>query len=288
MQNIDFVYSIDVVKSPSGFGLAVAHDPMSNFTFLEAPPSNSSAVVGCSFLGGTGGTVETIQNGGMQMYDILMELNGENLYGRTIQSVSQAMIMIPSGARTTLKLRRSGAFIQQQLAFQQQRQFQQQLQQQQQQQTTYSPYVASSYTVSQPIYSNGVRTRHTYRPYAGYSTTGYYGAYAMLEYDADMLRALGRRWIIFGAIPCIFAIILMISIEQIWYFFLFMLLIGLVNVGRGVFFLQKANELDELDRTQPIVAQPVTPVIVQVQYGQQPYGQQGQPAQGYAYPINNY
>ena len=257
--------------------------------------------------------MQTIQNGGLQMFDMLLELNGENMYGQSIQSISQAMVSIPPGSRTTLKLRRSSTFVQQQLMVRQQADFQRQLaaqqQQYQQQQYQQQPGYGGGpviYAVPQPAYGINapgyqVRTRHTYRPYNNYSGSGFYGAYAMLEYDADMLRALACRWITMGSIPIVISIILMASVPSVWFFFLLLLIVGLINVGRGIFYLVKANELAELDRTQPIQAQAQaqtfsSPIVVQVQQQQQQqqqqhavYGGPGQPtatAQAYVYPSS--
>ena len=247
---------------------------------------------------------QTIQNGGLQMYDMLMELNGENMYGQTIQSVSRAMVSIPPGARTTLKMRRSSAFVQQQLMLRQQADFQTQLAAQQQQQYQYQQQYQQQY---QPGYGGGpvvyatqqqqpafgiinapgyqVRTRHTYRPYSNYSGYGYYGAYAMLEYDSDMMRSLACRWITMGIIPISIGIILMASVPSVWYFFLFIMIAGLINVGRGIFYYVKANELAELDRTQPLQAQTfASPIVVQMQQGAGYIGQP--PAQAYVYPSS--
>jgi hypothetical protein len=68
----------------------------------------------------------------------------------------------------------------------------------------------------------------------------------------------------------------------VWWCFIFMFLIGCVNLYRGVFYLRKANELDELDRTNPIVvSQPTqyysTPIQTQAVYANPIYSQQQQP-----------
>ena len=59
MQTVDFVYSVELLKNPTGFGLSIAHDSSSNFTFLEAQPNNASLqLLTYTFHGGSGGSVE--------------------------------------------------------------------------------------------------------------------------------------------------------------------------------------------------------------------------------------
>ncbi len=86
---------------------------------------------------------------------------------------------------------------------------------------------------------------------------------------------------------------------SIWYFFVFLFVIGIINISRGLFYKRKAAELAELDRTQPLmvttsapayVSQTVQAVYANPTYAPPPQQQQQQYPNGaqpyvYAYPA---
>ncbi len=181
--NEDFVYSADLIKSPSGFGLQIAQDPASNFAFITQPPTHASPVVSATYFGGIGGSEQQVIASGIMAYDMIMEISGEPMYGMPLNVVTQSLVNIPIGTKTTIKLRRFSQFRHQQMMMAQQLQFAQSIPQAQIA-YSYSAPANTQYGITTP----NRNTRHTYRPYRN-------GSFASIEYDADWLRRLGWRWI---------------------------------------------------------------------------------------------
>ncbi len=277
---VDFLFKVLALKTPQGFGLYLEQDSATGAVFLRS--LNFNTISNFEFIDGVGCPPEPPVSGGLQTMDILMEVNGQPIQGLPLATVQGILIAQPVNVAVSLKWRRWSRFHPVTIP-------------QQQQQQPQIVYNNASYGQASHIVIPGQQGQQIRRTYA----VNYRYGFAR-ELNSDELRNLANRSLF--PLMVLVPIVIIAFIMRI-YFMLFMLVIIFPTTYNYLFYKNKADELDRLDRVSPLYASPVsapTQIVIAPsnpqQYGyapqqQQQYVQQPtyvQPQQAYAAQAQPY
>ncbi len=256
----DFTFKVFALKTPQGFGLFLEQDLASGFVFLQKMPSFGT-INNFEYIDGVG-CPPIPPSGSLQPMDILLEVNGQPIGGLPLATVQGILLAQPVMVAASLKWRRWS-------------QFRPAVNPQQPPQIVFNNnnYAQPSHVIipGQPTQGQQIRRTFAVR----------YGRYGFTrELNNDELRHLANRSL-FPLIVLIPTVIIALILKI--YFMLFTLVIIFPSFFNYVYYRNKADELDRLDRTSPLFTAPQAPptqiVIAPAPLPPQQYGYPPQPPQ---------